>query len=39
VTSVFNQDGTKEIKSIIGRGVFDFLKPHGLIKGFLSQLD
>ena len=36
VTSVFNQDGTKEIDNLIGRGVFDFPKPHELIKRFLS---
>lgn len=36
VTSVFNQDGTKEMENLIGRRVFDFPKPHGLIKRFLS---
>ncbi|MGJ4851739.1 site-specific DNA-methyltransferase [Bacillota bacterium Meth-B3] len=36
VTSIFNQDGTKEIDNLIGREVFDFPKPHELIKRFLS---
>lgn len=36
VTSVFNQDGTKEMDNLIGRGIFDFPKPHALIKHFLS---
>ena len=36
ITSVFNQDGTKEIQELIGRGVFDFPKPTELIKYFLS---
>lgn len=36
VTSVFNQDGTKEMENLIGRGIFDFPKPHELIKQFLS---
>ena len=36
ITSVFNQDGTKEMESLIGRGVFDFPKPHALIKQLLS---
>jgi len=36
IASVFNQDGTKELENLIGRGVFDFPKPHELIKRFLS---
>ncbi|MCX7027926.1 MAG: site-specific DNA-methyltransferase [Spirochaetes bacterium] len=36
VTSVFNQDGTKEMENLIGRGIFEFPKPHELIKRFLS---
>lgn len=36
LTMCFNQDGTKEIQSLIGRGVFDFPKPTALIKYFLS---
>ena len=37
ITSVFNQDGTKEIQELIGRGVFDFPKPTELIKYFLQE--
>ena len=36
LTFVFNQDGTKEIDELLGRGVFDFPKPTDLIKYFLS---
>ena len=36
ITSCFNQDGTKEMESFLGRGVFDFPKPSKLIKDFLS---
>ena len=36
LTFVFNQDGTKEMEDLIGRGVFDFPKPTELIKYFLS---
>ena len=36
LTFVFNQDGTKEMEDLIGRGVFDFPKPTDLIKYFLS---
>lgn len=36
ITSCFNQDGTKEMESFLGRGVFDFPKPSRLIKDFLS---
>lgn len=38
ITSVFNQDGTKEITNLIGRGVFDFPKPVDLVKKFLSLI-
>ena len=36
LTFCFNQDGTKEMQELIGRGVFDFPKPTTLIKYFLS---
>ena len=36
LTFVFNQDGTKEMEELLGRGVFDFPKPTDLIKYFLS---
>ena len=36
LTFVFNQDGTKEMEELLGRGVFDFPKPTELIKYFLS---
>ena len=36
ITSCFNQDGTKEIQELIGRGVFDFPKPTELIKSLLE---
>ena len=36
LTFCFNQDGTKEMQELIGRGVFDFPKPATLIKYFLS---
>ena len=36
LTFCFNQDGTKEIQELIGRGIFDFPKPSELIKYFLS---
>lgn len=36
LTFVFNQDGTKEMQELMGRGVFDFPKPTALIKYFLS---
>ena len=36
ITSCFNQDGTKEIQDLIGRGVFDFPKPTELIKGLIE---
>lgn len=36
ITSCFNQDGTKEIEELLGRGVFDFPKPTRLIKDLLS---
>ncbi len=36
LTNCFNQDGTKEIQDLIGRGIFDFPKPTELIKGFLE---
>lgn len=36
ITSCFNQDGTKEMEALLGRGVFDFPKPTELIKYFLS---
>ena len=36
ITFVFNQDGTKEMEELLGRGVFDFPKPTALIKYFLS---
>ena len=36
LTFVFNQDGTKEMEDLLGRGVFDFPKPTDLIKYFLS---
>ena len=36
LTFVFNQDGTKEMQELLGRGVFDFPKPTALIKYFLS---
>ncbi len=38
INSVFNQDGTKEMEDLIGRGIFDFPKPHALIKQFLSYI-
>lgn len=36
LTFCFNQDGTKEMEDLLGRGVFDFPKPTELIKYFLS---
>ena len=36
LTFCFNQDGTKEMEELLGRGVFDFPKPTELIKYFLS---
>ena len=36
LTFCFNQDGTKEMEDLLGRGVFDFTKPTELIKYFLS---
>lgn len=36
LTFVFNQDGTKEMEELLGRGIFDFPKPTELIKYFLS---
>ncbi len=36
ITSSFNQDGTKEMQELLGRGVFDFPKPTKLIKSLLS---
>ena len=36
ITYCFNQDGTKEIQDLIGRGIFDFPKPTKLIDYFLS---
>ena len=36
LTFVFNQDGTKEMQELIGRGIFDFPKPTALIKYLLS---
>lgn len=36
LTFVFNQNGTKEMQDLLGRGVFDFPKPVDLIKYFLS---
>ena len=36
LTLCFNQDGTKEMEELLGRGVFDFPKPTELIKYFLS---
>lgn len=36
LTMCFNQDGTKEMEDLMGRGVFDFPKPTALIKYFLS---
>ena len=36
LTFCFNQDGTREIQELLGRGVFDFPKPTELIKYFLS---
>ena len=36
ITTCFNQDGTKEIQELIGRGVFDFPKPTELIKGLIE---
>lgn len=36
LTFVFNQDGTKEMEDLLGRGVFDFPKPTALVKYFLS---
>lgn len=36
LTFVFNQNGTKEMQELLGRGVFDFPKPVDLIKYFLS---
>lgn len=36
LTFCFNQDGTKEMETLLGRGVFDFPKPTELIKYFLS---
>ncbi len=36
LTFCFNQDGTKEMQNLIGRGVFDFPKPSELVKYFLS---
>lgn len=36
IMSPFNQDGTKELEILLGRGVFDFPKPSELIKGLLS---
>lgn len=36
IMSPFNQDGTKEMEVLLGRGVFDFPKPSELIKGLLS---
>lgn len=36
LTFVFNQNGTKEMEELLGRGVFDFPKPTDLIKYFLS---
>ena len=36
LTFCFNQDGTKEIQELLGRGIFDFPKPTSLIKYFLS---
>ena len=36
LTFCFNQDGTKEMQELIGRGVFDFPKPTTLINYFLS---
>ena len=36
LTFCFNQDGTKEMEELLGRGVFDFPKPTALIQYFLS---
>lgn len=36
LTFCFNQDGTKEMEQLMGRGIFDFPKPSALIKYFLS---
>ncbi len=36
LTFCFNQDGTKEIQELLGRGIFDFPKPSALINYFLS---
>ena len=36
LTFCFNQDGTKEMEELLGRGVVDFPKPTELIKYFLS---
>ena len=36
ITSCFNQDGTKEMEELLGRGVFDFPKPSLLIKNLLA---
>lgn len=36
ILSIFNQDGTREVGDLLGRGVFDFPKPHALIKQLLS---
>ncbi len=36
LTHVFNQDGTREMQELIGRGIFDFPKPVDLIKYLLS---
>lgn len=36
LTFVFNQNGTKEMEELLGRGVFDFPKPVDLIKYFIS---
>lgn len=36
LTFVFNQNGTKELEDLLGRGVFDFPKPVDLIKYFMS---
>lgn len=36
LTFCFNQDGTKEMEELMGRGIFDFPKPTALIQYFLS---
>ena len=36
INVAFNQDGTKEIEELLGRGVFDFPKPTALIRHFIS---